>query len=53
MHEMLSFFTQSSSPNWVKDKTLCVLCVSVVRKNQTFRYASGVIILLIFKQEIV
>jgi hypothetical protein len=31
MHAVLSFFTQSSSPDWVKDKTLggplCSLCL--------------------------
>jgi len=31
MPEGLSFFTQSTSPDWVKERELCALCASVVR----------------------
>jgi hypothetical protein len=33
MPEGLSFFTQSSSPDWVKEYKLCALCASVVNKR--------------------
>jgi len=35
MHEVLSFFTRSSSPDRVKEKGLCALCDSVVKKILT------------------
>jgi hypothetical protein len=37
MHEVLRFFTRSSSPDRVKENCLCALCASVVKKNSEYR----------------
>jgi len=39
--EVMSDFIRSVSPDRIKRKTLCALCVSVVKKDLTFDFSCG------------